>query len=463
MGTYLAKPVTEKESEEGELHEYLQYGVSAMQGWRKSMEDEHIAVELEAPAEWRSRDGVTAPAKVTMFAVWDGHGGKEVAKYVRRHMHTELVGLPEYHKGDIDGALVRVFHRIDEMLWDPASHDELDELKHDGATKPTSSESMDEDEDEDDQRASGDRARSESMSKEVMELLKSILTAQQGVAAAKAEDEDYGDEDNGHIRDKARAKDDHGEISAKEGGDDDMPNAPSVIRSRLAMRKAGGAAASDNDDDDNGDSSMESAGGSSSSSFSSGIVNRPQVCNLPDVKVTAGCTSVVALVVNSVLYVANAGDSRGVLCRGGVAVALSEDHKPGDPEETRRIEKVGGFVNVNGRVNGNLNLSRSIGDLKYKQSREVGPAEQMITAQPDIRRFDIQAEDEFMILACDGIWDCMTNQEAVDFTRQRLQAGMSPMDVTKEACDFCLSEDPRKTTGIGGDNMTCMVVVFKSL
>jgi len=75
-----------------------------------------------------------------------------------------------------------------------------------------------------------------------------------------------------------------------------------------------------------------------------------------------------------------------VICRagGGVTQPLSFDHKPTQSTEMSRIRTAGGFVNAFGRVNGNLNLSRSIGDLKYKQNPELSPAQQMITAEPDI-------------------------------------------------------------------------------
>ena len=83
--------------------------------------------------------------------------------------------------------------------------------------------------------------------------------------------------------------------------------------------------------------------------------------------VQAGCTAVVAIKRGDELYVANAGDSRGVLCRGTKAVALSEDHKPAHDVEKNRIIAAGGFLSDIGgvcRVNGNLNLSRAIGDLR---------------------------------------------------------------------------------------------------
>ena len=110
-----------------------------------------------------------------------------------------------------------------------------------------------------------------------------------------------------------------------------------------------------------------------------------KICNLPDHAIHAGATAIVAVLTGRVLTVANAGDSRAVLCRaGGTSLALSIDHKPQQDVEKNRITKAGGFVNQFGRVNGNLNLSRSIGDLKYKQVPGISPPEQIITAEPDI-------------------------------------------------------------------------------
>jgi serine/threonine protein phosphatase PrpC len=127
----------------------------------------------------------------------------------------------------------------------------------------------------------------------------------------------------------------------------------------------------------------------SSSSFRASMEqNGRLICTLPDHPIHAGATAIVAVLEdNGMLTVANAGDSRAVLCRAhGQVEALSEDHKPMQATELTRIVAAGGFVNAFGRVNGNLNLSRSIGDLKYKQVPYLSPAEQMITAEPDIRQ-----------------------------------------------------------------------------
>ena len=189
-------------------------------------------------------------------------------------------------------------------------------------------------------------------------------------------------------------------------------------------------------------------------------------CNLPDHRVIAGCTAVVALHCRRTrrLYVANAGDSRAVLCRaGGVAVALSEDHKPQHEGEAARIHAAGGYVNAVGRINGNLNLSRSLGDLKYKQVDGVPPEGQMITADPDVTVTELLPGDAFFVLGCDGVWDCLSNQQAVDLVRAGLQAGRSLVQVVDSVLAACLASDPRQTAGIGGDNITFMVVVLEEV
>lgn len=78
-----------------------------------------------------------------------------------------------------------------------------------------------------------------------------------------------------------------------------------------------------------------------------------------------GTTACVVLVTNESIYCANSGDSRAVLCSKGNAIALSFDHKPSNDDEMKRIEKSGHFVEDD-RVDGNLALSRAIGDFQYK-------------------------------------------------------------------------------------------------
>jgi protein phosphatase 2C family protein 2/3 len=171
----------------------------------------------------------------------------------------------------------------------------------------------------------------------------------------------------------------------------------------------------------------------------------------------AGCTAVVALVTSDKIIVANAGDSRCVLSRNGRAIPLSRDHKPKDADEYSRILAAGGYVNF-GRVNGNLALSRAIGDFEFKRNTELGPEKQIITAKPDVLEHTLTDDDEFLIVACDGIWDCMPNQQVINFIRERLSEDKRLDTICEELMDRCLASAPWVMEGIGADNMTLIIV-----
>ncbi|XP_026329735.1 probable protein phosphatase 2C 11 isoform X2 [Hyposmocoma kahamanoa] len=177
----------------------------------------------------------------------------------------------------------------------------------------------------------------------------------------------------------------------------------------------------------------------------------------------SGCTAVVALLKGNELYVANAGDSRCIICREGKAIDMSIDHKPEDPPELERITKAGGEVSNDGRINGGLNLSRAIGDHSYKQNKDLGAKEQMITALPDVKTLTIDPEkDQFMVLACDGIWNFMSSQDVCDFILPRLAEGRERLSqICEEMFDHCLAPSTMGD-GTGCDNMTAIIVRFKN-
>lgn len=141
---------------------------------------------------------------------------------------------------------------------------------------------------------------------------------------------------------------------------------------------------------------------------------------------TSGCTCVTVYVKGSKMYVANVGDSRAVMAKkshsptesqetGLIAKALTRDHKPDDPDERARIESWGGFVcppheeGLSSRVYLDpeftmigLAMSRSIGDHAVKN---VG-----VIAEPEVLVYDIVEEDQFMIMASDGVWEFISNE-----------------------------------------------------
>ncbi|KAL7159924.1 hypothetical protein ABFS83_01G060500 [Erythranthe nasuta] len=129
-----------------------------------------------------------------------------------------------------------------------------------------------------------------------------------------------------------------------------------------------------------------------------------------------GSTAVVVLVGKTEVVVANCGDSRAVLCRGGAVVAMSTDHKPDREDEKQRIEAAGGSVtNRNGwRVQGVLATSRSIGDYYLKP---------YVTSVPEVTVVNRSDSDEFLIIATDGLFDVICNDVACELVKKCLASG----------------------------------------
>ncbi|KAH9994055.1 PP2C-domain-containing protein [Xylariaceae sp. FL0662B] len=141
-----------------------------------------------------------------------------------------------------------------------------------------------------------------------------------------------------------------------------------------------------------------------------------------------------------VLYTANVGDARIILCRSGKALRLSYDHKGSDENEGKRIANAGGLI-LNNRVNGVLAVTRALGDTYMKD---------LVTGHPYTTETVIQPEvDEFIIIACDGLWDVCSDQDAVDIVRDV----QDPVAASKMLVDHALAR-------FSTDNLSCLIVRF---
>eukprot|EP00607_Mallomonas_marina_P008904 CAMPEP_0182423004 /NCGR_PEP_ID=MMETSP1167-20130531/8875_1 /TAXON_ID=2988 /ORGANISM="Mallomonas Sp, Strain CCMP3275" /LENGTH=451 /DNA_ID=CAMNT_0024601573 /DNA_START=106 /DNA_END=1461 /DNA_ORIENTATION=- len=418
------------------------------------MEDAHIAYD-----DLTYVSQVYSPVPLSIFGVFDGHGGKEVAKFSQEKFASEFVQLQEFKEGKYEAALKRAFHRIDELLEDTSCDPLLEKFRQipnpsdrdrrsniststrlsdagsykTGATAPSATSlslSLPP------QDAIGptvsmmepDTQTSAMSTNQTMELLQQMLVR---------EKEDNQESEASRVQ----------RLGAT-GLESVPPTTPDITTSIESTPST---------------ASSLSVSPAVSGPAIGGGGDKPMVCSLKDHRVMAGCTAVVAFKCGDMLYVANAGDSRAVLCRGdGVAYPLSEDHKPNQPRELSRIQAAGGFVTQIGRVNGNLNLSRSLGDLKYKQVPCVPKEAQIISAEPDVSVTQLKAEDKFIIIACDGVWDCLSCQQACDFVSERLTNGHTLKEIVEQGLKHCIADDPRKSGGVGGDNMTLMIVLLNT-
>jgi protein phosphatase 1G len=316
--------------------------------------------------------------KLSLFGVFDGHGGKEVAHFVSRHL-TETVKSRSTYSTNLGAALEESFLNLDEQMRTKQGRRELREILQ---STPAGG-------------AAAQQAGAGNTKKDFVERLIDLIQ------------ESNKDPLNNNVPEKEGEKEEEEEHDEGPG-------------------------------------------------FNS------------------GCTSVVAAIKDGeFILVANSGDSRAVLVREKEdedgdddveAVELSIDHKPNLPGERKRIFAAGGIIE-NGRVNRDLNLTRAIGDMRYKKDKTIPQADQIISGFPELKQEAHSPKNRFLVLACDGIWDVQTSQQVASFVnssfKERDPSEPLPQFASKvcsQLLDICLAPD---TSAMGTDNMTVVIVGFK--
>lgn len=165
-----------------------------------------------------------------------------------------------------------------------------------------------------------------------------------------------------------------------------------------------------------------------------------------------GTTVVSTLLTPQSIYFANLGDSRALLCRDGRVAFSTTDHKPYSPAEKERIERAGGSVTFQ-RVNGSLAVSRALGDFSYKTAEWRSARDQMVSPEPEVTIVERSPLDQFLVLACDGVWDTISNDDLCDFVGSRLRVCTDLREVCSQIIDLCLYKGSL-------DNISVILVCF---
>ena len=338
MGEFLSSPKLKKNSSSGE-NSILKYAVCSMQGWRRTMEDSHlVALDLGENKETH------------IFGVFDGHGGNEVAEYVKNHFVETFINNENYKKNNIKMALKETFLLLDRKL----------------------------------------------QSKEAMKELTKTH-----------------------------------EIFVKEYNLDQKENENENI---------------ENNNLNNSDDYID------------------------NLAYNIGCTCNILVIHKNILFFANAGDSRSVLLKNkGEVNSMSTDHKPELPNEFNRIKKAGGKI-LEGRVNGLLNLSRSIGDFQFKNRRDLKQEDQIVTCNPDIIFENRSKNDDFVVMGCDGVWECITNTGISEYIYDKEnnskiykngneKIDLNLVEILEELFERIIAKDENEENGC--DNMTAILIQFK--
>uniref|UniRef100_A0AC35UGE2 PPM-type phosphatase domain-containing protein n=1 Tax=Rhabditophanes sp. KR3021 TaxID=114890 RepID=A0AC35UGE2_9BILA len=184
-----------------------------------------------------------------------------------------------------------------------------------------------------------------------------------------------------------------------------------------------------------------------------GFLNHDDFLSNQSKRETSGTTAIAAIITPESIFFANLGDSRAILSNKSTEVFGTNDHKPYLEKEKERILKAGGNVMIS-RVNGTLAVSRAFGDFEYKRVPNLRAIEQLVSPEPDV--YEIvrnQSDDEFFVIACDGIYDVFENAELADLVTDRLKVEEDLKVVCNQILDIALSKGSR-------DNMTIIIGCF---
>ncbi|GKY93280.1 hypothetical protein MPSEU_000295500 [Mayamaea pseudoterrestris] len=448
MGNLLGAPVVDKETHRGVTSEGHPYAVSTMQGWRVHMEDAHIieprlyAAELDGASSnavrttYRKASAIYVHINLpghALFAVFDGHGGTFAAFYAGRNFCRVLARQPSF---------------VEYAHWWTKSQTNVNSQQQNVSAKNK-------------ENQKGLDLLENALMSAFVDLDREIACALKSGAVQDADEPYHAHEANESRKTIGVAAAAAAKAIQKDGDDID-------------------------DDDDDVDSPAETA------------------LKRLEEEGDSGTTACVVLLTPQYIVCANAGDSRAVLSRkqqvsGGSAansssdssadaaatstnvpvsiksvVPLSYDHKPEDIDEESRIRAAGGYV-AGGRVEGDLAVSRGLGDFRFKNidtvmggtsalqesssadqaTRLMRPGDQKVSPVPDITiHARNQQLDEFIIIACDGIWDVQTNYEAIQTVSSIFSEGETDLGlVCEEVLDECLARGSK-------DNMTSLIIKF---
>eukprot|EP00980_Cylindrotheca_fusiformis_P015897 scaffold4658_cov118-Cylindrotheca_fusiformis.AAC.3 len=466
MGNSLDRPETKKTTEtgqggdndeEGGIQQRMTWGVSSMQGWRATMEDAHLCLSSSSSTTATT----TWPSNHYLFCVFDGHGGSDASKFCHAHFARILSqqdSFQEYYTSKIMSKSPRTCSSSSKKkrISRNSSNNGGGSRSSNSNSSSTSSAT---DNRKEEQCQLLQRALEDTFVDLDLELLQELIK-------------------KGLIQDPKRNK----------------RNESSSSSSFPTKNERG---------EDGGDTNVGSSNTNEWGTFTEETDDNkneycPQLSSQNDRgEGIPGTTGIAVLITPDSIICANVGDSRAILAttttttaaaaaaatiapaattaatdttkkdtdQETIVLALSRDHKPNLPDEEKRILQANGFIALGGRVNGELAVSRAIGDFGFKDysssiKGEDGNDKRSLAQKLKISPFpettirDRSNNDRLLIVACDGIWDVLSNESCVELVQTLLSEGESNMGlITEEVLDNCLKKGSQ-------DNMTLIAIKF---
>lgn len=435
MGSFLDKPKTEKTNEHGQGNQ-LRYGLGAMQGWRIEMEDSHSAVvglPLPGLENW------------SFFAVFDGHAGGTVSKFSSIELIHSILNADK----ELFDELARIYKNYDSQAKTTTINNNSTNDNTANNSSPTKNPTSSSDQ---------DAAISNHLNEKPTDG-DATNTTESSSESPTTNSSNNNNNNNNNSSTTPNSRSPTSTPSSTKSSDDPADVGTLTLNS---SRKSTSTTTT------NTNTQQSTTTIQPPSEFSSnheerlkrairqGFLNLDeQLRRLPEFdkgEDKSGSTAIACLITPSHVYLINCGDSRAILVSGHRVVLGTYDHKPINPNERERIQNAGGSVMIQ-RVNGSLAVSRALGDYEYKCVEGRGPCEQLVSPEPEVYDYQRTSNDEFVVLACDGIWDVMSNDELMEFIHSRCRITNDLVKICNEILDLCLNKGSR-------DNMSLIIVAF---
>ena len=417
----------------------MKIGVCEMQGWRRTMEDAAIVLP-------------NFEKNTSLFGILDGHGGSIISEFISVNFKNVLIRLDSYKNGNNEKALIETFLIMDELLKNKkinnfiyTTHNSKEKPKENLKTKnsPNGNENIvklrfetgvfEFDLNQIDLSIGGEDTSTTLYEYKIIEKEFSLST---------------NNEENNNDINKIKIED----IFFEKGGKQNASlNTLPPFEEVFNIKKI---------DIDFTDNEKFNKNNSNNLDLNKNISNSSTKLSLDNLVASEmGTTANIMLIRSGIIYIANVGDSLSVMYKNRKAYNLNREHQTIIESEKERVLKSGASI-VGYRINGMLNLTRAIGDLKFKSNSNLKRHEQSVISLPEITKIDNIDDIDFIIMGCDGVWDCVKRQLVCDFVDREIRENPNKnlSEILKVIFDKCVS--PVWGVILGTDNMSCIIIQF---
>lgn len=438
-------PHTEKNVFDKE-NENVRIGICEMQGWRVTMEDAALAL-------------TNIEAGTSLYGIMDGHGGALIAKFVASNFKTLLKRTEAYKKGNYEIALAETFLIFDALLQDK----EITQFIFDSESKKQKEKKS----------LSINVTKVEGMDFEIVKLkydkyffeynIHNIFNSTNKIVKVENSPALLDNEKISEIsvfKEKANGQEEKESKESNESNDSNEKFLEEFEEEKIQVSYSKNEEEKENKNISSNDETLKAllTRRYSFDDECQGIKTLEDKYSFPN---KMGTTANVLFIKNDCLYLANAGDSITVMYKNKKAVQLNREHKTSLKCEKDRIEENGVKI-IGYRVDGVLNLTRAIGDLKFKSNSKMNQNKQSVISFPEITKISDIKGIEFIMMGCDGVWDRVEKQKICEYISKEIKEYPEKKlsTIIGEIFDKVIAKS--RTEPYGTDNMSCIIIQFKN-